>query len=159
MEKISARCGLSTGTGGGREAATMKWKLFTVGKPALEYARNGAGEYFGRLERLVGVTWTVCGQLPRQKPAKTFWLVLDERGVPLTTEGFRKKVDGWELAAHKSISVLIAGADGHREETRKQADYLLALSAMTLQHELALVVFLEQLYRVYTLKRGEPYHR
>ncbi len=137
----------------------MKWKLLTVGKPALDYARAGADEYLRRLRRSADVTWTVCSVLPEKKPPKQFWLVLDERGEALTTEAFRRRVDQWELAAVKQITVLIGGADGHRDSTRQQADAVLALSALTLQHELAFVVFLEALYRVYTLKRGEPYHR
>lgn len=137
----------------------MKWKLLTVGKPALEYARLGADEYMRRLRRSADVTWTVCSTLPVTKPPKEFWLVLDERGEALTTAAFRQRVDQWELAAVKQISVLIGGADGHSANTRRQADAVLALSPLTLQHELALVVFLEALYRVYTLKRGEPYHR
>lgn len=137
----------------------MKWKLLTVGKPALAYARLGADEYLRRLRRAADVTWTVCSTLPSTKPPKEFWLVLDERGESLTTTAFRQRVDQWELAAVKQISVLIGGSEGHSESTRRQADAVLALSPLTLQHELALVVFLEALYRVYTLKRGEPYHR
>jgi 23S rRNA (pseudouridine1915-N3)-methyltransferase len=137
----------------------MKWTILTVGKPGLDFAARGAAEYFGRLKRMGEVEWVVCRELPAEKGAGQFWLVLDERGEPLTTDGFRRRVDRWELAACKRIWVMIGGADGHRESTRRQADFLMGLSALTLQHELALVVFLEQLYRVYTLKRGEPYHR
>lgn len=137
----------------------MKWNLLTIGKPALEYARLGADEYLRRLQRQTDFTWQVVKALPAVKPAGHFWLVLDERGAQLTTAELRKKVDTWELAAVKQITVLIGGSDGHDEATRARADLVLGLSSLTLQHELALVVFLEALYRVYTLKRGEPYHR
>ncbi len=59
----------------------------------------------------------------------------------------------------KEITYLIGAADGHTEELRKSCDLVLSLSPLTLQHELALVVLLEQIYRVATLRRGEPYHR
>ena len=59
----------------------------------------------------------------------------------------------------KSVAFLIGGADGHSSSFREQCDATWSLSRMTMQHELALVVLLEQLYRVYTLKRGAPYHR
>ena len=137
----------------------MKWNLLTVGKPALDYARLGAEEYLRRLQRQTDFTWTVVKSLPAAKPAGHFWIVLDERGAQLTTAALRQKVDAWELAAVKQITVLIGGSDGHDETTRSRADLVLGLSSLTLQHELALVVFLEALYRVYTLKRGEPYHR
>ena len=137
----------------------MKWKLLTIGKPALEYARLGADEYVRRLQRQTDFSWQVVKVLPTEKPAGHFWLVLDERGAALTTMALREKVDGWEMAAVKHITVMIGGSDGHDQATRARADLVLGLSALTLQHELALVVFLEALYRVYTLKRGEPYHR
>ena len=56
---------------------------------------------------------------------------------------------------------MIAGvrADGHPEELRQAADETWSLSTMTLQHELALVVLLEQLYRAFSIQRGDPYHR
>ena len=59
----------------------------------------------------------------------------------------------------KNVSFLIGGSDGHSSELRNCCDEIWSLSAMTMQHELALVVLLEQLYRAYTIKRGEPYHR
>ena len=137
----------------------MKWHLLSVGKPSLEYARLGVDEYRRRLQRQTDFTWTPVKTLPTEKPSGHFWLVLDERGVALTTAGFWQKVDAWEMGAVKQVTVLIGGSDGHDQATRSRADLLMGLSALTLQHELALVVFLEALYRVYTLKRGEPYHR
>ncbi|MEM7144285.1 MAG: 23S rRNA (pseudouridine(1915)-N(3))-methyltransferase RlmH [Verrucomicrobiota bacterium] len=59
----------------------------------------------------------------------------------------------------KEVALLIGGADGVGDEVRSAADELWAFGKATLQNELALVVALEQVYRVYTLKRGEPYHR
>ncbi len=137
----------------------MKWNLFTVGRPALDYARIGADEYLRRLQRQTDFVWKPVKALPAAKPPGHFWLVLDERGQHLATTALRAKVDAWEVQPVKHVTVLIGGADGHGETTRAQADCLLALSALTLQHELALIVFLEALYRVYSLKRGEPYHR
>jgi 23S rRNA (pseudouridine1915-N3)-methyltransferase len=85
-------------------------------------------------------------------------VVLDERGELPDTLSFKARLEAWELEA-KGVAFLIGGAEGHAPAVRDQADWLLALSKLTLQHELALVVLLEQLYRVETLKRGEPYHR
>lgn len=137
----------------------MKWNLITIGKPALEYARLGADEYLNRLHKQTDIKWTIVKSLPEAKSTGQFWIVLDERGAQLTTDGLRRKVDALEMTSHKEIVVLIGGANGHSDATRTRADLLLGLSTLTLQHEMALVVFLEALYRVYTLKRGEPYHR
>ena len=84
---------------------------------------------------------------------------MDERGEAWDTGRLREEIDRWEMAGTGRVAVLIGGAGGHPEAVRAGCDVVLALSAMTLQHELALVVVLEQVYRVYTMKRGEPYHR
>lgn len=86
-------------------------------------------------------------------------LVLDERGEAWTTADLVHRVEGWQMNGVKRVAILIGGADGHTEELRRSADHLIALSGFTLQHELALVVLLEQIYRVHTVLRGEPYHR
>jgi 23S rRNA (pseudouridine1915-N3)-methyltransferase len=140
----------------------MKWRILTVGKPALTYAKQGVDEYLGRMRRYTDVDWQPVKALPspaEAKPASGVLLVLDERGESLTTAAFRQQVDQWELQGQKSVVCLIGGADGHSPAMRQAATMILSLSAMTMQHELALVVWLEQLYRVYTLKKGEPYHR
>ena len=146
----------------------MKWRIIAVGKPALGYARDGIAEYLGRLRRYTAVdlVYLKDGSAPdvearyRQQAAGSHRLVLDERGEALTTDGLRRMVDGWEQdGGIKAVSLFVGGADGHSEAVREHAERVISLSAFTLQHELALVVLLEQLYRVYSIKRGEPYHR
>ena len=69
-------------------------------------------------------------------------------------------MNAWEMdPGVKTVSLLIGASDGHTTELREKADAVWALSPLTLQHELALVVLLEQIYRAYSIKRGEPYHR
>ena len=65
----------------------------------------------------------------------------------------------WVRAAAIVVAFLVGGAEGHPEAVREEADLLLSLSPLTLQHELALLVLMEQLYRVLTLRAGHPYHR
>lgn len=146
----------------------MKWQLFAIGKPALPFAREGIAEYEKRLRRYTPVELACAPKdLGRQGNAGYLMkssegalrLVLDERGEDWTTEAFARRVADWQLGGVKRVAVLVGGADGHAEGTREAADHLLRLGAFTLQHELALLVFLEQLYRVHTLLRGEPYHR
>ena len=79
-------------------------------------------------------------------------IVLDERGVDLTTAQFAKL-----LAAPAAF--VIGGADGLSAATKDKADKLLRLSAMTLPHALAQLVLVEQIYRAATLLTGHPYHR
>jgi 23S rRNA (pseudouridine1915-N3)-methyltransferase len=69
------------------------------------------------------------------------------------------KLAAWEQRSVKEAAVIIGGADGHTEELRASADWLWSLSKLTLQHELALLICLEQIYRACTIKAGLPYHR
>ena len=87
-------------------------------------------------------------------------IALDERGKSLGTRTFATRLQSLELRGDvKTIAFLIGASDGHNEHLRSECDELLTLSPFTLQHELALLVLLEQLYRVASLKSGSPYHR
>jgi 23S rRNA (pseudouridine1915-N3)-methyltransferase len=145
----------------------MKWQIAVVGKPALAYARAGMDEYLKRLQRCASAEVLILKSSDMDRAGSrlaklregALLIALDQRGEHWSTEKFRDTVDKWENdGAIKRIVLFIGGADGHDAEMRETADVVLSLSHFTLQHELALVVFLEQLYRVYTIKRGEPYH-
>lgn len=144
----------------------MTWKVLTVGKPALAYARAGRDEYAARLEKFAKVEWiAVKASTPERegndlldKSTGCFRMVLDERGRTMTSREFAEKVRGWQIST-RPIALLLGGADGHSAAVRENADLLWSLSPLTLQHELALVVALEQLYRAHTILAGHPYHR
>jgi 23S rRNA (pseudouridine1915-N3)-methyltransferase len=148
----------------------MKWQIITVGKPALRFAQLASEDYIKRLRRHARVELRHLKALPEPHMTTrlheaagidSLRMVLDERGTTdMNTMDLAQWLEAVELAGrHGKISVLIGGADGHSEKTRNSADILLSLSPFTLQHELALVLFLEQLYRIYTIKAGLPYHR
>lgn len=139
----------------------MRWKICHVGKPALSYAKAGADEYLKRLKRYANVEVAVARDGPQllKLSEGSFRIALDERGKSITTDDWVDRINDWEMDGVKTISLLIGGADGHTKEQREQCDAIWSLSGLTLQHELALVVLLEGLYRCYTIKRGEPYHR
>jgi 23S rRNA (pseudouridine1915-N3)-methyltransferase len=146
----------------------MKWQILAIGKPSLRYAKAGVEEYQKRLSRYTTLDlqtdWKDAGQVKNSEALLSasegaVRIVLDERGETWTTADFVSRVEGWQMNAVKRVAILIGGADGHTAELRRGADHLIALSGFTLQHELALVVLLEQIYRVHTVLRGEPYHR
>lgn len=91
-------------------------------------------------------------------PPNTVLIVLDERGETPDSQKFAEQMRR-HLASGRDLTFLIGGAYGHSDEVRESADQLLALSSLTLPHELARVVLYEQLYRAMTLVRGEPYHK
>ncbi|MBK1829196.1 23S rRNA (pseudouridine(1915)-N(3))-methyltransferase RlmH [Verrucomicrobiaceae bacterium R5-34] len=145
----------------------MKHQIIVAGKPALAYAKTGTAEYLKRLKRYGsydlkhikdGSSEDVSQRLLEGSEG-TLRIVMDERGESLNTAQLTKKINAWEMRGVKRASYLIGASDGHTEELRQQADLVWALSPLTLQHELALVVLLEQLYRIATIQRGEPYHR
>lgn len=145
----------------------MKHLILAPGKPALKYCKDGVAEYLKRLTRYGtyelkhlkdGSSEDVSKRL-REASQGTLRIVMDERGEALTTSQLTQKIQQWEMRGVKRASYLIGASDGHTQQLRSEADLILALSPLTLQHELALVVLLEQLYRVATIQRGEPYHR
>lgn len=144
----------------------MKWLLLTVGKSALPYAKAGRDEYLERLAHFAPVSKvTVKASSPVRESASLlelsegyFRVVLHERGTALTSRELATKVDQWRQAA-RPVAIIIGGADGHDRPLLEAADFLWSLGPLTLQHELALVVALEQLYRARTILAGHPYHR
>ena len=145
----------------------MKHQILVAGKPALAYAKTGTAEYLKRLTRygsyelkhLKDGSSEDVSQRLREASDGTLRIVMDERGESLTTSQLVKRISNWEMRGVKRASYLIGASDGHTETLRQEADLVWALSPLTLQHELALVVLLEQLYRIATIQRGEPYHR
>jgi len=85
-------------------------------------------------------------------------VLLDERGDEPTSPELARRLERW-LAGGKDVALVIGGADGHGEAIRARADETLALSRMTLAHRLARLVLAEQLYRAFTIVKGEPYHK
>jgi len=145
----------------------VNWNIFAIGKPKLGFARAGVEEYAGRLgnfatvklEFLKSGTREAESALLLQRSEGMARIVLDERGEQLGSRAFAGKIDAWEQQSVKAVALLIGGADGHTDALRRAAHWTWALGKLTLQHELALVVLLEQIYRAYTIKAGLPYHR
>ena len=85
-------------------------------------------------------------------------IVLDERGEQWSTEQFSAHVQGAMNQSTKRLVFAIGGPFGHAPELRKKAWKVLQLSSMVLNHELARMVLVEQLYRAYGLIWGGKYH-
>lgn len=145
----------------------MKHSIIVAGKTALPYAKDGTAEYLKRLKRYGSYSLTHIKDGSSEDVSKrlhqasqgSLRIVMDERGASPTTQELLKLYNKWEMRGVKNISFLIGASDGHTQQLRDEADFVLSLSSLTLQHELALVVLLEQIYRLATIKRGEPYHR
>ena len=146
----------------------MRFRIIVAGKPALSYARLGVEEYLKRLGRHGGCELTMVKAGDREGVSARLLeasqgchrIALDERGDTPSTRELAAKLTGWENeGAVKTVAFLIGAADGHTAELRAACDMVLSLSKLTMQHELALIVLLEQLYRIASIKSGSPDHR
>jgi 23S rRNA (pseudouridine1915-N3)-methyltransferase len=86
-------------------------------------------------------------------------VALDERGRAFTTVALAEHLTALELRGESRLTLWIGGADGLDPALRDEADERWRLSDLTLAHELALALLLEQLYRVESWRAGHPYHR
>ena len=144
----------------------MKWLLLSAGKPALAYARSGRDEYLQRINYFAKFEHQTIKASDPQRESSQFLdrsqgyrrLVLEEKGTQVTSRQLATKLDNWREAAIP-VAVIIGGANGHHSSLIQAADFTWSLGTLTLQHELALVIVLEQIYRAHTILQGHPYHR
>ncbi|HSR49963.1 MAG TPA: 23S rRNA (pseudouridine(1915)-N(3))-methyltransferase RlmH [Acidobacteriota bacterium] len=94
----------------------------------------------------------------KKLPAQARLVVLDERGAQVTSRGLAGWFKKWTLSALPQVVFVVGGHAGVPQEVLRRADKVLSLGRMTLPHELARVVLLEQIYRAATIVRGLPYH-
>lgn len=158
---------------GGRAAGdgALKVRVFSVGKDRSGLFLPIVEEYGGRLRHYAKLELVELpesktpdarareGQaiLGKLKPAD--WVcALDERGAQLDSVSFAGALQKVQNVS-RDAAFLIGGDEGLSEEVRQRADLVLSLSKMTLPHRLARAMLMEQLYRAFTILRGEPYHR
>jgi len=84
-------------------------------------------------------------------------ILLDSRGKQFSSEDLAAMLERERLNA-VPLLFAVGGSDGFSEEARRRAGLVLSLGKMTLPHELARVVLVEQIYRAFTILRNHPYH-
>ncbi len=142
----------------------MKIKFITIGEPKGEY-QSIFLEFQKRIRRfaqleVVHVKENKDSEQKVLNACKGFFTILfDEHGKELDSQEFAQLLEKKELAGVSSLAFVIGGTDGHTEAVRNIGDYSLALSRLTLPHDLAMVVAIEALYRALSIKAGHPYHR
>jgi len=98
------------------------------------------------------------GQRVREKLRPGFFTVaLDERGTLFSSEAFAHCLEKWSQGGTKEMAFIVGGPYGLEEDLKAEADFRLSLSSLTLAHGMARMLLLEQIYRAFTLLRGEPY--
>lgn len=93
---------------------------------------------------------------------KSFAICLDPLGKHLSTEEFSDMMQKWsahESTNHKSINFIIGGSYGLSPEIKNKTHYVMSLSNLTMPHQLARIILLEQIYRAETIFSGKKYHK
>lgn len=140
----------------------MRITLLPVGKLKDRALRSIADDYLARIRRYVRCDELELkddAALAKAAPEGALVVALEVGGEALSSEGFARRLDAWGSRGKGEIAFLIGGAEGIPAETSKRADCRLSLSTMTLPHRLARIVLYEQIYRAFTILRGEPYAR
>jgi 23S rRNA (pseudouridine1915-N3)-methyltransferase len=144
----------------------VKLRIAWIGKTKEPAIQSLTDEYLKRLARYAdaeGVALKdesallkLCGREAR--PARYALVMLDSRGKQLSSEEFAELLRNHLDRNPQPLLFAVGPANGFTAATRQEAKLLLSLGKMTLAHELARVVLLEQLYRAFTILKGHPYH-
>ena len=145
----------------------MRWRIIATGKPVLGWAKQGVDDYLSRLQKTGSVECVFVRDGTPEEVTKRMLtasdgclrVLLDERGKQHRSKGLAQWIEARQMEGCKRVAILIGGANGHSAALKETVKESWALSAMTLQHELALLVLMEQLYRAHSILRGDPYHR
>ena len=155
----------------------MKILLLVIGKTDEDYLVTGIKKYVGRLGHYVSFEMKEIPDIrnrktlseEQQKKAESFLLLqqlqpgdqvilLDERGKQYTSVEFSESLEKGMASGAKRMVFLIGGPYGFDKEVYDRANALMSLSPMTFSHQMVRLIFLEQLYRAFTISKGEPYH-
>jgi 23S rRNA (pseudouridine1915-N3)-methyltransferase len=152
----------------------VKIKIVWIGKTKEPAIQSLTEEYLKRISRYVQVEdlalrdeaalLQLCGWAAPGKASKTAnigkstLVLMDSRGKLLSSEEFARFLGDYQDRNPLPLVFAVGPADGFSEAARGAARHTISLGAMTLAHELARVVLLEQVYRAFTILKGHPYH-
>jgi 23S rRNA (pseudouridine1915-N3)-methyltransferase len=154
----------------------MRHNLLFLGKTKEAFIAKGIEEYSARLKHYTSFSISTLRETKKGKqstslkedqgalllgsvPSGSLIVALDSRGIQFTSEALAKKIEEWELRGIKQVSYLIGGPDGLSAQVTESADLLFSMSKMTFTHDMVRLFLTEQLYRAYTIKAGERYHK
>ena len=155
----------------------MKITLLTVGKTDRDWVKQGLDIYVSRLKHYIPFSIVEIPELKNvsaltKEQIKTREgelilknlrptddvILLDERGREYTSVELAKVIQDKISYEGKDIVYIIGGAYGFSEAVYKRANSKLSLSRMTFSHQMVRAIFTEQIYRAFTIMKGEPYH-
>lgn len=149
----------------------MKIKIAWIGKTKEAAIQSLTDEYLKRISRYVQVEGLalrdeaallqMCGRLQAGKTTsagKSTLVLMDSGGKQFSSEELARFLGDYQDRNALPLVFAVGPADGFREAARSGAQHTMSLGRMTLAHELARVVLLEQVYRAFTILKGHPYH-
>ncbi len=155
----------------------MKIELAVIGKTSIGYLKQGIDEYIKRLKHYVPFEIKYIDdikntknisedQQKRTEGAKIlslldksdFVVLLDEHGKEYTSMQYSSYIQKRMLSGAKKVVFVIGGPYGFSQEVYARANDKISFSKMTFNHEMIRLIFIEQLYRAYTIINHEPYH-
>lgn len=155
----------------------MKITLLTVGKTDRDWVRQGLDIYVSRLKHYIPFSMVEIPEMKNvsalskdQIKAKEGELILknirptddlillDEHGKEYTSVELAKVIQEKISYTGKDMVFVIGGAYGFSPEVYSRANSKISLSRMTFSHQMVRAIFAEQLYRAFTIMKGEPYH-
>ena len=155
----------------------MELKLVTVGKTDVKWVKDGLDLYVSRLRHYVPFTLVEIPQLKnvsaltqeqikeregelilKQLAPGDSVILLDEHGKEYRSVEWAEWIRQRLARGGKALVFVIGGAYGFSQAVYERAEGMVSLSKMTFSHQMVRTVFAEQLYRAFTIIRGEPYH-
>jgi len=156
----------------------MHIKLITIGKTDEAYLKQGISKYTDRLKHYVPF---LIVELPEQKISNAhknnayllkkeeelllknintsdILVLLDENGKTYNSVEFSQFVELQMINSIKTLVFVVGGAFGFSDHIKKTASYQIALSKLTFTHQMVRLIFVEQLYRAFTIIKGQAYH-
>ena len=159
------------------KSSNMKITLAVIGKTEVGFVRQGIDEYVKRLQHYVPFNIQYIGDVkgtrnmsePQQKTAEgkqllgaletsDYVVLLDEHGTERTSMDYSQWLERRMASGSKRLVFVVGGPYGFSPEVYDRANEKISLSKMTFPHELVRLIFVEQLYRAFTILRHEPYH-
>lgn len=137
-------------------------KIISIGKVKESWLTAGIEEYTKRLKSTLSISWVLAKnnlELETLVKKEKSYGALDEKGKLLDSGQFALFLEKQWMQAGAQLTLVIGGADGLTEATRKGASFLISLSPLTFTHQLARLILLEQVYRSLEILKGSPYHR
>lgn len=155
----------------------MKITLLTVGKTDIRWMREGLEIYISRLKHYIPFSLTEIPELKNAsslskdqikaregelilksiKPSDEV-ILLDEHGKEYTSMEWARNMEKRMSGSGRDMVFVIGGAYGFSDDVYSRCDGKVSLSKMTFPHQMVRTIFAEQLYRAFTIIRGEPYH-